>query len=113
MTAAAQEIRRRAKELCDKLDEIAELQEDVKTLKSDAKSEGYDMKAFAQIVREMRRGPKYQSDQLQLELVLDTYRQAVELPITLEDAQRRAAEAASTTPEAPRAAKARYGEPLQ
>lgn len=113
MTAANEDIKRRAEALSHKLNEIADLQEEVKQLKAEAKADGYDMKALNQIIREMRRGPKYQSDQLQLELVLDTYRQAVELPITLEDAQRRAAEAAGETPEPQRAAKRRYGEPLQ
>lgn len=96
---ANEELRRRARALCDVLDQIAELQEDAKEIKGEAKADGYDMKAFAQIVKEMRRGPDYQADQLQLELVLDTYRRAVDLPVTLDAAQEAAREAAGATPE--------------
>ena len=103
---ARAELQRRAKELSGKLDEIAELQEEVKQLKAEMKSEGYDLKAVAQIVKELRRGPEYQAGQLELELVLDTYRKAVAPPTDLEAAQAAAAEAAAEIPE-PRRRKGR------
>ena len=71
--------------------QIVELQGEVKELKAEAKSDGYDMKAFGQIVKEIRREPEYQADQLSLELVVDTYRVAVGLPVDLEVAQKRRA----------------------
>lgn len=96
---ANQELQRRARALCDILDQIAELQVEAKDLKAEAKEDGYDMKAFGQIVKELRKGAKYQADQLQLELVLDTYRSAVDLPTDLEVAQQRARDEAATAPE--------------
>ena len=57
---AKDDLRQRAKGLCNLLNQVADLQEEIKTLKSEAKSLGYDMKAFAQIVKEMRRGSDYQ-----------------------------------------------------
>jgi uncharacterized protein (UPF0335 family) len=95
---ARDELRRRARAVSDKLDEIAELQGEVKELKLEAKSDGYDMKAFGQIIKEMRRGPDFQADQLTLELVIDTYRVAVGLPTDLEVAQEAAREASSQVP---------------
>lgn len=84
---AREELTRRAKAMSDLLDQIAELQGEVKELKAEAKADGYDMKAFGQIIKEMRRGPDFQADQLSLELVIDTYRVAVGLPTDLEAAQ--------------------------
>ena len=95
---ANEDLRRRAMAMKEKLDEIAELQEEVKQLKAEAKADGYDLKALNQVVKEMRRGPDYQAAQLELELVLDTYRRAVDLPVTLEAAQKAAREAAAVVP---------------
>lgn len=88
-----------AKQISDHLNDIADGQEEVKKLKAEAKSEGYDLKALGQIIKEMRKGPDYQAQQLTLELVLDTYREAADLPRTLEQAQSAAAAAAETVPE--------------
>jgi len=93
------EIRRRAEIIAGKLDEVAELQAELKKLKEEAKADGFDMKAFGQIVKEMRKGTDYQVAQLELELVLDTYRGAVGLPTDLVEAQRLAAAAAAEVPE--------------
>lgn len=72
-------------------DEIAERQTLLKDVKQQAKDEGYNVRVLAQLVKERRKGAKYQADQLQLELELSTYRASVGLPTTLEDAQKRAA----------------------
>lgn len=96
---AKADLRGRAEELAGVLDDIAELQDRAKEIKADAKSEGYDMKAFNQIVKERRRGPDYQADQLQLEMVLDTYRTAVGLPTDLATAQEAARKEAGDVPE--------------
>lgn len=95
---AEKELRDRAQAICDKLNEIADLQEEVKQLKGEAKALGYDMKAFGQIVRELRRGADYRAAQLELELVVDTYRKAVGLPVNLEAAQEAAREEAEQLP---------------
>lgn len=111
----ASDLKGRAQELAAVLDEIAEAQERAKEIKAEAKSEGYDMKAFNQVVKELRRGPDYQADMLQLELVLDTYRRGVGLPTELEAAQKLVAEQAGTIPEDEkpgRKAKQRSQEPL-
>lgn len=84
------------------LDDKAAIDEDIKALKGEMKAASFgkdEMKAFAQIVKEMRKGPDYQADQLQLELVLDTYRRAVDLPTDLEVAQSRARAEAGTAPD--------------
>lgn len=96
---AAEAFRRRCKAIGDKLDEIAELQDEVKDLKKELKDDGYDAKAVAKVLREMRAGPDYMAKQLEMELVLDTYRHAVGLPVDLETAQRRAADAAGALPD--------------
>ncbi len=94
-----EELRRRAENLSRMLDEKAEIDADIKALKQAAKDDGYDMKAFAQVVKELRKGPEYQQGQLELELVLDTYRKGVGLPVTLEDAQAAARDEAGAVPE--------------
>jgi len=96
---AEAELKRRARALVDVLDQIADLQEEAKGIKGEAKADGYDMKAFAQTVKEVRRGAEYQAAQLELELVTDTYRRALGLPVTLEAAQQLVAEEASEAPE--------------
>ena len=84
------------------LDDKAAIDEDIKALKGEMKSASFgkdEMKAFAQCVKELRRGADYQADQLQLELILDTYRGALDLPRDLEVAQTRARAAAETLPD--------------
>lgn len=84
------------------LDDKLAVEQDIKALKEEMKGASFgkdEMKAFAQCVKELRRGPDYQSDQLQLELILDTYRQAVGLPTDLEVAQQRALAEAETAPD--------------
>lgn len=95
---ANEDLRTRAQRLRDVLDEIADKQEEAKQIRAEAKADGYDLKALNQVVKEMRRGPDYQAAQLELELVLDTYRKAVALPVTLEAAQEAAREAAAVVP---------------
>ena len=94
-----EELKRRAADAGTLLDEIAEKQEDLKALYAAAKSDGYDMKAFKQVIKELRKGPEFQAAQLELELVLDTYRKGVGLPVTLEAAQEALGEDARTVPE--------------
>lgn len=101
------ELKKRALALADLLDQVAELQGEIKILKAAAKEDGYDMKAFAQIVKEQRRGVEYQAAQLELELVLDTYRTAMGLPVTLDAAQERVSKAAGEVQEPRREAKGR------
>ena len=85
----------RAERMSAQLDIIGEAQEEIKLIKAEAKNDGYNLKALGQIVKEMRRGPDYQEDQLTLELEVDTYRRAVGLPVDLEVAQKLAREAAA------------------
>lgn len=72
------------------LDQIAKAQVELKDLKANAKEEGFNLKCLAQVVKERRKGAKYQAEQLTLELELNTYRSATGLPTTVEDAQERA-----------------------
>lgn len=72
------DLKRRAQKICEMLDDIAELREDLKLEKKGAESAGYDMKALMQVVKELR-SPKTNDKQLELELVLDAYREGVGL----------------------------------
>lgn len=89
------ELKRRAERRVNILTEIGNLQEDLKALKAEDKTDGYNEKALAKCVTEMLRGAEYQEEQLQFELELDTYRTALDLPVTLETAQRHVREGIS------------------
>ena len=106
---AAETFRRRVQDISDKLDEIAELQDAVKDLKNDLKTDGYDAKAVNKVLRELRLGPEKMASQLELELVLDTYRHAVGLPTDLDTAQKLAKEAAGDLSDQRRKRAARRG----
>jgi uncharacterized protein (UPF0335 family) len=99
------------KEFADKLarllDEQAALAADIKDKRAEVKALGFNVKAFNQVVKEMRKGAKYQADQLELELELDTYRANAGLPVTLEDAQERARKEAESVPAPDKNARAR------
>lgn len=90
--AATQEITDQWAEIAD---EIAKKQVELKDLKARAREDGYNLRALTQIVKEKRKGAKYQAEQLTLELELDTYRKATGLPTELKDAQERAAREAA------------------
>lgn len=81
------------------LDDKAEIESDIKELKNEIKDAGFNVKAFNQAVKEKRKGASYQCDQLELELVMDTYRSNVGLPTTLEDAQERLRKESAAVPE--------------
>lgn len=70
-----------------------------KELRAEAKGEGFDLKALNRCIKEIEKGPSYQAAQLEMEAILGTYRRALDLPDTLEDAQERAADAAERVPE--------------
>ena len=88
-----------ARQMAEALDEQAQAAARVKEIKAEVKEEGFNLKAFNQAVKELRKGAKYQAAQLELELEMDTYRAAVGLPTTLEDAQERARKEAEAVPE--------------
>lgn len=91
---SGEDLKRRVEGIAALLDQISELQGDVKLLKEEAKGDGYDLKVLMKVVRETRASPKAMAAQLELELVLDTYRSGAGLPVTLEDAQARVMAAA-------------------
>jgi len=93
------ELVRRAERRKAVLDAIAEHQDELKLLKAEDKQDGFSEKALAQVVKEIRRGAEYSEAQLTLELELTTYRKAVGLPVTLEDAQRLVHEEATAVPD--------------
>lgn len=82
------ELKRLADRMSDVLDQMAELQEDKKAIAQAVKSSGFKAKVFNQVLKEKRLGAEYQADQLTLELELDTYREALSLPRTLEAAHK-------------------------
>ena len=95
----ALELKRRAERRVRILDEIAAAQEDLKQLKAEDKADGYNEKALAHVIKSLRKGADWYADQLQLELELDTYREAVGLPTDLETAQKLAREEAAAVPD--------------
>mgnify|MGYP000045791173 CR=1 FL=1 len=108
-----EELKRRAGNASTLLDEIAEKQDDLKAIYAAAKADGYDMKAFKQIIKELRKGPEFQQAQLELELVLDTYRKGVNLPTTLEEAQQAVGADARAVPEPKSEKRKRKGATVQ
>ena len=89
------ELKRRAERRIGILDKIADLQEELKAHKQQDKEDGFNEKALGQVIKELRKGVDYQADQLQLEMELNTYRRAVDLPTNLADAQKLAVNEAS------------------
>lgn len=96
---SAAELKRRAERRRVILDQIDDLKVDLKALKAEDKDDGFNEKALAQCIKELRKGADYQCDQLTLELELDTYRKAVGLPVTLEAAQEAALKEAQMVPD--------------
>lgn len=94
----AAELKRRAERRRNVLDQIDDLKTDLKALKAEDKDDGYNEKALAQCIKEMRKGADFQCAQLTLELEVDTYRRACDLPVTLEAAQEAASAEARVVP---------------
>lgn len=87
-------LRERVRRRVEVLGQIDDLKQTLKDYKDEDKADGFTEKAIAQVVKEMRKGVDFQADQLQLELEVDTYRAANDLPTTLADAQKLAHAAA-------------------
>lgn len=81
------------------LDRIAAEQQDLKDFKAELKNDGWNLKMLAQLVKEKRKGADYCVAQLTLELEVQEGRKAAGLPATLEEAQKRAAAEAKTSPD--------------
>ena len=94
-----QVLRSYGRRLSNILNEIADLQDDAKQVRAEAKADGYEVKVLNKVIQELRRGEDYRQGQLELELMLNTYRAAMDLPTTLEDAQTQAREAAEVVPD--------------
>ncbi len=106
-------LRGRVRRRVEILEQMDELKEQLKDFKAEDKADGFTEKAIAQVVKEMRKGVDYQADQLQLELEVDTYRKANELPTTLADAQKLAHDAAEdVAPQKKRGGRRNTNEPL-
>lgn len=106
-TTSNTQLKSLAEDMARLLDEQAALAGDIKDKRAEIKELGFNVKAFNQIVKEMRKGASYQADQLQLELELDTYRSGAGLPVTLEDAQERARKEAESVPSPDKKARAK------
>lgn len=65
----------------EKLDqEMAALSEDRKQVLAEAKSSGFDEKALKKVIKELAMDEGKRDKQLSFELVVDTYRKALDLP---------------------------------
>lgn len=73
------DLKRRAMRIGDFLDQIDDLKADLKVEMKAAKSAGYDLKAIRQVIREARADDEKVQAQLEFELVVETYREAVGL----------------------------------
>ncbi len=109
MTEAASnaQLKSLAEDMARLLEEQAALAGDIKEKRNEVKALGFNGKVFSQIVKEMRKGPSYQADQLEMELELDTYRKEVGLPRDLGAAQELARKEAESVPSVDKKAKAR------
>ncbi len=96
--ASNSQLKGLAQSMATKLNEKDEIAGEIKELRDEVKQLGFNTKAFNQIVKEMRKGAKYQADQLELELELTTYRRESGLPTDLAVAQERAREEAERVP---------------
>lgn len=107
------DLKSRVEQLIDLLDEIDEKKADAKKIRDAAKADGYDMKAFNQVVKEKRKGADYQAAQLELEMVLDTYRTAVGNETDLEKAQETARREAAVDPDEKKAKRKKTSKVVQ
>ncbi len=98
MSKINNELDKLAKRWITLVDEIAKHQEDLKQLKAEIKNVGFDTKVLGQVVKELRKDENYRADQLEMELMLDTYREAVGLPRAFEEAQALVRDAANAIP---------------
>lgn len=109
-------LRERCRRRVEVLDQIDELKDELKTFKAEDKVDGFTEKAIGQVIKELRKGVDFQAGQLQLELEVDTYRKANDLPVTLAEAQKRAHAAAEDVAPSKKSArgkgKGRSDEPL-
>jgi len=80
------------------LDAVEKHKAEAKRIKDEAKSEGYDVKAFAQVEKLKRKGFGQIATQLEFEMVRNTYLKAAGLPATLAEAQKLAAAEAEAEP---------------
>lgn len=71
------DLKRRATRIGDFLDQIEDLKADLKVEMKAAKSAGYDLKAIRQVIRELRADDEKVQAQLEFELVVESYREAV------------------------------------
>jgi uncharacterized protein (UPF0335 family) len=60
--------------------EMAALSEDRKQVLAEAKSSGFDEKALKKVIKELAMDEDKRGKQLSFELVVDTYRRALDLP---------------------------------
>jgi uncharacterized protein (UPF0335 family) len=107
------DLKSRVARLVEILDDIDEKKADAKQIRDAAKADGYDMKAFNQVVKEKRKGPDYQAAQLELEMVLGTYRKAVGNETDLEKAQEVARREASVDPDEKKAKRKKSSKVVQ
>lgn len=96
------ELQRRAQRRIDALDAIAKQQELLKVWKTEDKADGYEEKAIAHVIKELRGGPDKQAANLELEDLVDTYRRGLGLPTTLEAAQAEQRKSVETIPDKPK-----------
>jgi uncharacterized protein (UPF0335 family) len=107
------DLKSRVERLIEILDDIDEKKADAKQIRDTAKADGYDMKAFNQVVKEKRKGTDYQASQLSLELVLDAYRAAVGNQTDLEKAQEAARREATVDPDEKKAKRKKSSKVVQ
>ena len=80
------------KRLGDILDRQGGVKDELAREKKLAEGGGYDIKALLQVVQERRRGSAQREEQLEFELIVDTYREGVGLTTKAGHDLRRAAE---------------------
>ncbi|ADJ22997.1 hypothetical protein Hden_1184 [Hyphomicrobium denitrificans ATCC 51888] len=107
------DLNSRADQIIAVMDEIDDAKVRLADIKANAKASGYDLKALSQVVKEKRKGAGFQAQQLELEMVLDSYRKAVGNATDLEKAQERARREASEDPDEKKAKRKKSSKVVQ
>lgn len=107
------DLNSRADQIIAVMDDIDDAKVRLADLKATAKADGYDLKALNQAVKEKRKGAGFQAQQLELEMVLGSYRKAVGNATDLEKAQERARREASQDPDEKKAKRKKTSKVVQ
>jgi uncharacterized protein (UPF0335 family) len=109
LSNSEQILKARVERRLEVMETIADGQQTLKDYKAEDKADGFTEKAIGQIIKELQKGVDFQAAQLLLETEVDSYRKVNGLPVTLEDAQKRALSAAEVAEPKRKASRGKKG----